>query len=437
MKIIILCITLLVLPGMAFTQSSSDDLEELVRLADEYVKKGLKNEAFPLYKKAAELGNAGGQRGLGDCYYFPIGVTKDDNQAVYWYTKAAELGDSEAQYRLGIFYQEGYVVSKDFVKAKELLLKAAQGGIGKAYGQIGQYYSQEVKDYSQAIEWFKKGVEQGNLIEHDRSYEYYRIGICYKNLKEYNQAIEWYIKATEYTYGYVDWAIKGISDCYFELKEYHKAVEWIRKSAEREKKPDDWAQNKLGECYYFGHGVESNYDKAMEWFIKAAENDNEEAKYNLKFLGVQYVNSQPYLTYYHITENVNYTKLDFSKINIEKYGNRYRVSLPFIVTVTPSDGELFWLSLISPKGYYHASIFYDDNNYGVGGETSSYETNRYEIDDVSYVLEPYLTAKIVPGSYKLRLFFYDDPKNDDVRVSIGYSTQAVYEYVKGLYSKER
>ena len=156
------------------------------------------------------------------------------------------------------------------------------------------------------------------------------------------------------------------------------------------------------------------------------------------FYGIHDVNAQATdLTFYRITENVNYTKLDFSKINIEREGDMNFVSLPFTITVIPSEGELLWVSLIIPKGNnFLEVIYFDENDYGVGGAIGPYESNCYLIDDFFYIFDPYLSELIVPGSYKLRFYFSNISANDDVRISVGYSTQAVYNKIKGFYSNQ-
>ncbi len=53
-------------------------------------------EAFPVYRLAAELGNPWAQCALGRCLEEGVGTPKDPEQALEWYRRAADGGDAEA-----------------------------------------------------------------------------------------------------------------------------------------------------------------------------------------------------------------------------------------------------------------------------------------------------------------------------------------------------
>lgn len=83
----------------------------------------------------------------------------------------------------------------------------------------------EKKDYSEAIKWFKKAAEQGNVSAQ------YMLGICYKNgFGEYGEAMKWFRTAAEkgnaeaqYELGY----------CYeYRLGDKKEASYWYRKAIE-------------------------------------------------------------------------------------------------------------------------------------------------------------------------------------------------------------
>jgi hypothetical protein len=48
-------------------------------------------------KKAAEQGDAGAQKALGEMYLKGLGFPKNSREAVKWYRKAALQGDAKAQ----------------------------------------------------------------------------------------------------------------------------------------------------------------------------------------------------------------------------------------------------------------------------------------------------------------------------------------------------
>lgn len=55
------------------------------------------SEAFQLFEKAAELGNAEGQCALGYCYYIGRGTEADERKALFWFDQAAVQGHSDAK----------------------------------------------------------------------------------------------------------------------------------------------------------------------------------------------------------------------------------------------------------------------------------------------------------------------------------------------------
>lgn len=94
-------------------------------------------EAFPWFKKAAELGNAQAQVELAELYDAGDGVVKDTEKAIEWYEKAASQGHDEAQLALGL------------------------------------HYSEDLDDNKTAIEYFQKAAGQGNATAQ------YRLGLLY------------------------------------------------------------------------------------------------------------------------------------------------------------------------------------------------------------------------------------------------------------------
>ena len=72
-----------------------------------------KTEAAKWYRKAAEQGDARGQRNLGVCYEYGNGVPEDKEEAVKWYRKAAEQGDAGGQFNLGRCFLLGIGVNTD------------------------------------------------------------------------------------------------------------------------------------------------------------------------------------------------------------------------------------------------------------------------------------------------------------------------------------
>ncbi len=86
------------------------------------------DQAFNIFKKLAEQGDAAAQNELGYMYADGKGVRQDYHQAVAWYRKAAEQGNAMAQYNLGVMYDNGKGVRQNYSVAKEWYGKACDLG---------------------------------------------------------------------------------------------------------------------------------------------------------------------------------------------------------------------------------------------------------------------------------------------------------------------
>ncbi len=99
-------------------------------------------------------------------------------------------------------------------------------------------------DYSKAMEWYLKAVDQGNAEAEICIGFYYDKGLGV--VQDQKEAKRWYQKAAD----------KGL------------AV----------------AQNNMGVIYRDGIVVSKDYQEAMEWFQKAAEQEYAWAEYNIGYL---------------------------------------------------------------------------------------------------------------------------------------------------------
>lgn len=102
--------------------------DELFNKAQKLYWNGNYKEAFPLFKKIAEQGDARAQTNLGLMFRNGKGVEVDYLSAIYWYKKAANQGDSRAQYALGIMYMYSRGVEHDIEEATKWFHLAAEQG---------------------------------------------------------------------------------------------------------------------------------------------------------------------------------------------------------------------------------------------------------------------------------------------------------------------
>ena len=73
----------------------------------------------------AEKGDEDAQFQMGDCYFFGLGVKKDQREGVAWYRKAAEQGQMKAQFNLGGCFHEGLGTEPSLTEAIYWWRKAA------------------------------------------------------------------------------------------------------------------------------------------------------------------------------------------------------------------------------------------------------------------------------------------------------------------------
>ena len=146
-----------------------------------------------------------------------------------------------------------------------------------------EYYDEG--NYAEAVKWWRKAAEQGNL------YGQYNLGVCYKEgqgvSQDYAEALKWYRKAAEQGHGKAQYQVGYAYATGQEVsQDYAEAVRWYRKAAEQGHMS---AQNNLANCYYNGNGVTQDYAEAMKWYRKSAEQGNELAQFNL---GLCYYNGK-------------------------------------------------------------------------------------------------------------------------------------------------
>ena len=121
MKKILLFIFSLITFQAAFSQKA----EELNKESKNLIEEGKYNEAFPILKKSAELGNAEAQYNLG--YFLQSGTagTKNEKEAIEWYKKSSDNGFNNGHYAMMMAYGNGEGIQQNSEKAFEYALKCA------------------------------------------------------------------------------------------------------------------------------------------------------------------------------------------------------------------------------------------------------------------------------------------------------------------------
>lgn len=168
------------------------DINELLRLANDFDNKRDYNSAFIYYLAAAEKGNAGCQATVAYYYQYGYGVQQNLSEAVKWYELAVEQGNGQAYCFLGLLYEKGEGVPQDLGKAFNYGMKAVEAGFPNNEWRVGIYYEKGVgveKNPEEAIKWYNKGTKGGS------STAMYYLSTCYDRgygvVQDYSTAFEW------------------------------------------------------------------------------------------------------------------------------------------------------------------------------------------------------------------------------------------------------
>ncbi len=203
--------------------------------------------AFSKIMKAAEDSNPSLEEFLEVARSDNPGVS-DEDLTLYWMKQYGVDGTSldrssrmRAQYWLGGMYQEGKGVAQDYQQAMRWFTKAAESGDVKAQFKLGIMYDSGegvVQDHRQSVRWFKKAAEAGDVDAQ------YNLGVIYANGKGVPQ-------------------------------DYRSAMYWHTKAAEA---GDAEAQNSLGVMYANGQSVPQDYMLAHKWFNLAAATETDKER---------------------------------------------------------------------------------------------------------------------------------------------------------------
>ena len=199
--------------------------------------------------------------------------------------KKAEAGDANAQDNLGSMYAKGEGVLKDYAEAVKWFRKAADQGHADAQKSLGnKYYNGQgvPKNYAEAMSWWRKAADQGDANAQ------YNLGTMYGNgrgvPKDYAEAFKWFRLAAEQGLAVAQNNLGRMYDKGEGVpKDNAEAMKWYRKAAEQ---GNAKAQNELGLMYGNGVVVPKDEAESKKWFRKAADQGHAEAQF---YLGLIYV----------------------------------------------------------------------------------------------------------------------------------------------------
>jgi TPR repeat protein len=267
--------------------ASNGELAAQKRLGKIYAKGDLVErdveESFRWFLLAAEQGDADSQMSVATSYAKgkDLGVEQDLAKANNWYRKAAEAGIGGAQLVLGSHYFEGIGVTKNFAEAKEWLQKAIDSDVIEAKSVLAEIAEAEKP---RLIELTSKEYAKASRELVTRHSELFaaaqnELGSRAEKLKDYDEAIKWYRKAAEQDFASAQFKLGGMYQAGQGVeKDFSEALRWYHKAAEQGSAS---AQNRLGNFYLEGHVVEKDFEEALAWYRKAVAQNNASAQYGL------------------------------------------------------------------------------------------------------------------------------------------------------------
>ena len=251
-------------------ESTQKKLEQLkIAAIDCYAKEEF--EKLPgILHSMIELGSVWALHYLGGCYTYGHGVEVNIEEANRLHLEAAHLGFSDAQLAIGNNLLIGHGIEKDEEKGISFIGLASDQGNGYASFLLGNVSlragGQDAEKYSEAINYFRKGADQGDhramqrlawLLSDGKVVEKNEAEALSLNVKAANLGNQTaaYNAAGAFRYG------QGTPvDCNKAISYYEIAANFGMVAA----------MHNLGTMYINAEGIEKDVDKAHEWYLKAA-----------------------------------------------------------------------------------------------------------------------------------------------------------------------
>ncbi len=228
--------------------------------------------AMPLYREAADAGNASAMSQVGYMFGNGLGVPVNYPEALRWYLKGAEGGESAAMFNAALFYENGNGTRIDRNQAIVWYRKAA------AVGNDG------AKEALKRLGVDATGSTFSNPSKVDPEAVFERAGERF-NAKDYAAALPLYRQAADSGHpgaitqiGYMYGNGLGVP------LNYPEALRWYVKGAEAGSSP---AMYNVALFYERGVGTRADRNQAIAWYRKAAAAGNDGAKQALTRLGVR------------------------------------------------------------------------------------------------------------------------------------------------------
>lgn len=236
-------------------------------------------EALQWWSKAAQQGNVEAIGNMGLCYQTGHGIAQDSLKAAKLYQQSIKLGNKALFDRIvenaqkgNIFsnmlaascYKDGIGVKKDAEKAIPFLQAAAEKNCVKAQSDLGLLYLNATRP-KEALEWFRKGAENGNLTSTFYCGKILMEGLGMKPEKK--EGADYILNAAQKGFPQ---AMYYLGNCYMEgdglMQNSEQAVKWYKLAAGKNAANAEWT---LAQLYREGKDVPMNYTQALHWYSEA------------------------------------------------------------------------------------------------------------------------------------------------------------------------
>ena len=234
-------------------------------------------ESLEVITELAESGVPASQNTLGCMYRDGSNIEKNSELAVYWFEEAVKRDSDEAKVNLADMIISG-VKTDDRERALDLYMSAARKGNRDARAKLSRLLTKEKSDIGKEMaDDFKK------LLESESPQLCFEYGdLLMKtawNNEDKTEALDWFQRSADG--GNVN-AMYQISLMYRDgngpNRDNTKHLEWLKKAAEN---GHAQSQLMLGNMYRDGIKVESDEFEAFRWYKMAAENNNPDAIYQV------------------------------------------------------------------------------------------------------------------------------------------------------------
>ena len=194
----------------------------------------------------------------------------------------AQSGNAEAEIMLGQRYEKGYTVKKNYSTAMDWYRKAADHGDSAGLIFLAMLYEEGKgvrKDRTEALRWYRMAAERGDDVGQAKLQEAYTRGQGLPTGPV--AAVRWLQDAGIHGDVSAQLALGAAYSGKNKLgieQDDAMAADWFRRAAEQD---SAIGQYELGNAYLRGKGVALDRAQASAWFNKAAEQRYGPAQYEL------------------------------------------------------------------------------------------------------------------------------------------------------------